>query len=209
MNKGIEWITSHPAISAIIAAAIFFATYLVSKSNSSSAAAQASQPSGVEGLSQNDLEFMQIQAGLQGQAMNDSTQVTLGQQSQQVDDLAITTSGNVANNQTSASLQGLEYETNAAENVSDQQTQAETELGSDQIQAGLEQDQMEDNLSNSALSDINDINGSQNRLSLIQSALGQQGAAEETENSYEGQAQATDEEYSSIAGAAGLGAFGL
>lgn len=204
MNAGIEWIKHHAGLSAIIAGIVFVAAFFLAKSKSSSSSS-ASTPSGVEGLSQNDLSFMQIQAGLQAQSMNDGTAVEINQQNDSVENNAIDTSAQVSENQTAAELQATNEGYATEENIAS----GEESVQNNEIQAGLEQDQYESNLSESALSDINDINGSQNRLSLIQSALGQQNAAEETEASYAGVQQASSSMWSNIAGAAGLGLFGL
>lgn len=192
MKGGLEWIKSHPAVSAVIAAAVFVATYLMAKSKSS--ASSASTPSGEDGLSQNDLEFMQIQAGVQNQAIQSSTEIALGQQNEQVESQYISTAGQVADEQTEDNLEGTLAGYNTEEElgtteagVYDNEISAEEDLGSESIQAS--QDEQEEDI-DAAEKEINsgNIGGSQNLTAILLGAYGEEGAAEETEAS-EGEIQ--------------------
>src|SRR5690349_9026313 len=104
MNPGIAWIKSHKGLAIGIAVAVFMVTYLLSKAKGG-AAAQASQSQ--YGLSQTDLEYLQLQAGSQNQANQLNAQLQVATLGAQVQNNQVNQSAAVAAAQVAAQLAAI------------------------------------------------------------------------------------------------------
>lgn len=216
MNAGVTWIKNHKALSAVIGAGIFLVVYLLSRSSSGS-----SSSAGSGGLTAADASFLQTQAGLQAAAASTNANVQIAQINAVTAAQGIAASQDVANNQTAAQQAETLAGYTAAENISGQQYSTEQALGLSSIQstsqiysqaiaAGVQENQNQTALANSELSQVGNINGSQNRLSLLQSILGATGntsetAAAQTTQQSEAVIQSQPNPFASILGGLGGG----
>lgn len=189
MSKVIAWIKGNPLMAGGIALAVALVAYLLSKSSSSSGTG------GQFGLSSTDAAFLQTQAGVQAAALQSGTQVQMAQLQAQTQSQQIAAAQDIANQQTAAqvSIAGIQG-TTAQDLATTQAGVQEYAIGnqaqvySQAISAQQELNQQQQQFAQSTLAYLPNIGGSQNRLALIQSALGQPNAAIATQVS-EGQIQ--------------------
>jgi len=211
MHKVIEWIKTHKATAAGIAVAVFLITWLLSRSSGSSSSSAGSSM----GLSQSDVDFLGIQAQTQQAGIASGTQVALAQIQANTDSQAISASQQVTDQQTSAALQATtegyntaselgESEISANENVANNQINTAASEFGEAVSAQQEEDASEEALASSTLAYLPTIGGSQNKLALIQSVLGQPNAASATEAS-EGEIQSQPGPFSTFLGGLGSG----
>lgn len=171
MHKLVEWAKDHPyelgALVLVGGVAAYF--ILLRGGGSAPATGAAANPAEAYYQAQTQLNALSMQYGAQEQVA--------------------TLQANVQNNQTQAQLQATLAQTNAAVTVAAQQ--ADLQKHAIDTYETLQTHQQSDkyDLSKSALAYVTKINGSQNRLSLLQSILDQPIAAIATQQSEAAQNQ--------------------
>lgn len=209
-NPAIEWIKEHPAITASVAGGVGLIVYFMSRSGStgsssdvaSVANAQVQQASlaNQNAATQAAAQVQEQEYAYAAQASNNQNEAALASTVAQY---------NAQTNVAGLAAQVQENQTGAQESVSNNLINAELTAQQSQVAAeskGLSTEfayltsvnQNQTNLENTVAGDVTEFNGSQNRLALLQSVLGQPGAAAATEGSYQGVTQSQSAENAQI-----------
>lgn len=186
-NHAIEWVKQHPTESLIGAGVIIGILYFLTRGGSSYANSAASSYYGAQAqLAGQQANYAAIQS--QEQAQVQETQIAADTQNAQTlaSLAAVKTQYDAAVKAAQISADVANTQTQEQGNVATAYINADRAVTEAELNAANVAQQQQYNFQTSFAKNVTTFNGSQNRLSFLQSVLGQPGAASATEYAYAG-----------------------